>query len=760
MNLKDLFTKCLMLLAIGLLGHLAVSCTDTEETDSSKFTLYYCGVTDIGPSMNFELAAPAYIGSAPYDFSITNVTLKGEVCPTESFVINESTGAITIQNTDNLATGLYNISVSCYSNGKYHEFKDIVQVNMLLTVPEGITVVPSEVIVNLDEKKWEESSAQVTTDKETHISITGYEIASDGSKDYLDYFTVSETGKITIVSKYKDQLKPGKQYTLSLKLKTRVDEYIYVDAVTFSVVAKPYDLEYNPKNVSIEHNIGFTSEDASIQGSPENMTFKIKSTNPVTNVFEIEPLTGKIILKENNGLEINSEYKLDITVSNKYGETNFPEAYIVKIIDVIKPVEESTFKYPTTSIYEGQMMQPVVYEPGLQGDDLTFKLATENSDEIQNLFKVDDLTGQITMVKDNTLKANDDTPYEIKVTAANYKSSATTTFKLTIKSNPNKFTFVSYGTNLENTWLAGEKTSHKYTKAQDPVNHNLFRYLNKGNIPLEPLTILDSDLPTGPNFIIEYAIDEKYTSTAGGFNYTTINKSTGEINLDPTTTSETDKIRASNIFTGKYEGGVLLIKVTVSNTDPEIPPVTKRIPIFFNTPKKTSDNKILTYTPFVIKANPRTGTCSQAKCEVINWNSQKINAFEDVAKLILDFRGGNLEYLFYRFNENENHGSSVSGNPSPLINSVFSNYASSSKMNMMSYYLEPDRLGAKPAYIQPNNFQIKINPGKWVGSDQEYANGVVIAKVRGALSGNESDLSNDNTSIPVFPVFIWLDENF
>ncbi|CDA84782.1 surface glycan-binding family protein [Bacteroides congonensis] len=760
MNLKDLFTKCLMFLAISLLGHLAVSCTDTEETDSSNFALYYYGVTDIGPSMNFELKEPSYIGGAPYDFAITNITLKDESYSTESFVINESTGAITIQNTENLSTGLYKISVSCYSNGKYYEFKDIVQVNILLAAPEGITVIPSDVIVNLDEEKWEESSAQVTTEKDTHISIIGYDIAADGNKDYLDYFTVSETGKITIVSKYKDRLEPGKQYTLSLKLTTRVDEYIYADAVTFSVVAKPYNLEYSPKNVNVEYNVELTSGDMSIQGSPEEMAFRIKSISPTTDAFKIDPSTGKITLKENNGLEVGSIFKLDITVSNKYGERDFPEAYTVNIIDFMDPVDENTFKYKATNIYEGQELKPLSYEEGLIGDDLTFSLATDNSDEILKLFKVEEKTGEISMVKANTLKANDNTPYEIKVTASNYKSNATTTFKLTVMTNPNMFTFVSYGTNLENTWEVGQKTSHKYTKEKNPTNRNLFRYINKGNIPLEPLTILDSDLPNGSNFIVEYSIDERYTSTTGGFKYTEINSSTGEINLDPTTTSESDKNRGGNIFTGKFEGGVLLIKVTVSNTDPEIPPVTKRIPLFFNTPKKTGNNLILTYTPFVVKANPRTGICSQSKCEVVNWNSQKINSFEDMSKVILDFRGGNLEYLFYRFNDNENHGSSAAGNASSLINNVFANYASSQKINMMSYYLESDRLGAKPAYIQPGDFQIKINPGKWIGSDNEYANGVVIAKVRGALSGTQSDLDSDGTSIPVFPVFIWLDENF
>lgn len=201
MNLKDLFTKCLMLLAIGLLGHLAVSCTDTEETDSSNFALYYYGVTDIGPSMDFELKEPSYIGGAPYDFAITNITLNDEACSTESFIINESTGAISIKNTENLATGTYKLNISCYSNGKYYEFKNAVQINMLLAVPEGVIVTPEEVVVNLDEANWNETAnAQVTTTGAEHVSIIGYAIAQDESKEYIEYFSISGTGKITLNS--------------------------------------------------------------------------------------------------------------------------------------------------------------------------------------------------------------------------------------------------------------------------------------------------------------------------------------------------------------------------------------------------------------------------------------------------------------------------------------------------------------------------------------------------------------------------------
>ena len=102
MNLKKLFTQCAMLLTIIILGQFAVSCTETETTDSSNFTLYYSGITDIGPSMDWSLKAPSYIGGEPYDFAITQITHEGEVYATESFIIDSATGIIKIQNTDAL----------------------------------------------------------------------------------------------------------------------------------------------------------------------------------------------------------------------------------------------------------------------------------------------------------------------------------------------------------------------------------------------------------------------------------------------------------------------------------------------------------------------------------------------------------------------------------------------------------------------------------------------------------------------------------
>lgn len=253
-------SRLVKLFAIVALALVHTSCDETETTDSTGFILHYYGVTDIGPSMTYTLEAPTYKGSAPYDFTITGVTLNDEACTTESFVIDAETGAINIQNTANLATGLYAISVGCYSNGKYFEFKDAIQINMLLAVPEGVTVTPAEVVVKMEDKNWWEASAQVTTDTEKHVSITGYAIAEDESKEYLKYFTISDDGIITFNPEKKDNIIPGEKYVISLKLKTKAGEHLYADAVTFNVISKPLKLQYAPNEVRVEKNIAHESQ--------------------------------------------------------------------------------------------------------------------------------------------------------------------------------------------------------------------------------------------------------------------------------------------------------------------------------------------------------------------------------------------------------------------------------------------------------------------------------------------------------------------
>ncbi len=66
---------------VAALTVFCVSCDKTETTDSTGFILHYLGVTDIGPGMSYTLQAPTYKGSAPYDFTITKVTLNNQHPP-------------------------------------------------------------------------------------------------------------------------------------------------------------------------------------------------------------------------------------------------------------------------------------------------------------------------------------------------------------------------------------------------------------------------------------------------------------------------------------------------------------------------------------------------------------------------------------------------------------------------------------------------------------------------------------------------------
>ncbi len=348
---------------------------------------------------------------------------------------------INIQNTANLATGLYAISVGCYSNGKYFEFKDAIQINMLLAVPEGVTVTPAEVVVKMEDKNWWEASAQVTTDTEKHVSITGYAIAEDESKEYLKYFTISDDGIITFNPEKKDNIIPGEKYVISLKLKTKAGEHLYADAVTFNVISKPLKLQYAPNEVRVEKNIAHESQLPTIQGSSEGRTYTIKSITPEISGFTIDAATGKISIAENTLTQIGNVYEVDVTVTNEYGTSDFPKAYIVTVVDFINPIDPETFKYEVPETYEGKGYTiPLINE--FKGDEVIFDFAEDNSDIIKeqiekNRISIDKVNGTITIAENNTLTPED---YTVKVKAANPKGEVSSSFTLTIKENPNKFT--------------------------------------------------------------------------------------------------------------------------------------------------------------------------------------------------------------------------------------------------------------------------------------------------------------------------------
>ena len=76
--LKDISHFLGVLMAVVLVMTYT-SCSDEDTTDTTDFALYYLGMTDIGPSMSGIISEPSYKGSVPSDFTITGITLNGEV---------------------------------------------------------------------------------------------------------------------------------------------------------------------------------------------------------------------------------------------------------------------------------------------------------------------------------------------------------------------------------------------------------------------------------------------------------------------------------------------------------------------------------------------------------------------------------------------------------------------------------------------------------------------------------------------------------
>lgn len=765
------------------------SCSETELVDPTGFTLHYYGVTDIGPSMSYTLEAPTYKGSTPYDFTITGVTLDEETFENaDNFVIDAETGVITIQNTASMSTGLYSISVGCYSNGAFYNFKDAVQVNMLLAVPDGVTVEPAEVLVNQDEENWADASAQVTTEKDKHVSITGYAIAQDESKPYLAYFNIDGEGKITINPETKDKLIAGENYTLSLKLTTRAGEHMYTDAVTFKVVSKPRSLVYKRKQDIYEVNVAGQSGVPTYEGGKDGLTFTIKSVTPETTAFSIDAATGEISLPEGHSLTAsNTPYVFTITASNTYGSTDFEDVYAVTISNYVTPIDVTTFHYtPITQLYQLGGSATQAKDKGFIGDAVEFSFATDlNTEEINkaisdNIIELsEDRQGAISIAETHTLSVGE---HKIHVRATNMKNEetggVTTALIVNVVKNPNDFTYVSWGTNVEAAINKGYtkdyviKNDFSIKEATDLQYSNIFRYINRGSIPsdVKNMDKKTSDIPNGSQ--VTYKLVEENFPGEKKFPTASIDNN-GKISL----TSASSKIN-TEIFGSDYYGGVLPISITVGGNN-DAPKVTKKIPLFFTTPKAiatkhTTSNKkeVLLFDNSVIKVNPRKGGKFPFTVHLIQFGDGTIQDVYDIDKLILDYRGTNFSYL--NLGNNTTHGSGKI-DADGFLSQVWSACGySSANASPVSYIETSTNRDDKVLYINPDvrsynpttktlTGEIVINPDKWKGQDGKYANGIFSGEIRYQINGDKDkidDTAGEVEAGSVYPLFIWFDENF
>ncbi len=705
-----------------ILLFVTAACKKTEVIDSTDFTLYYTGMTDIGPSMTGIISSPSYMGLQPSDFEIVSVTLNGENYSGGGFAIDPAKGEISIRETSGMPVGLYKLTISCYTGGTRHEFKDIVEVNMMKPVPDGITVVPNKLTADYGDvidavSEVELPTAQVTTDG-GHVSIRKYEIAQS---DFSKYFKISNTGVISIV-RGDDTLLPGK-YVLSLKLTTGAsgeDKGIFENAIEINITSKPLTLTYSPSSGKIEEEsvlsgkTTYTSNAPVLKGSLDDVLYAIKSITPATDKIKIDPQTGVIFVEENHGLLAEEEYQVSVHVKNVYAPegVDFTNVFLLQVVEFIEPIQD--FTYPNV-----QAIQAVSFDnspdDAFKGDEVRFDFV-DLPTALQGNVAID-LQGNVSADKGNTIPIGS---YTVKVKATNPKSDESSptvaSFMLTVSANPNYFTYVRYGNNLG---LA-------------PVQN----YANQFRIAVgtavtgfgTPKPVADATVP------LVYEIQRTYQS--GG---SSINSSTGEITLGNQPVA--------------MQSGIIMVTATAGKGTPS--EVSVQTPVFFHNSEPSpavtgGETPLVEYSPFVFQVNPNSGGRSAIPT---------ITRVSDVSKFTMDYR---RSFNYFNFFGNQINGTPETTNPDSFLHSLWGKYADSKGVNPnygakapVSYYGNVGALNLALAYVDPTTFQVVVNPNRWTYNG-EPANGAMTGQITIDTNGKEPDSATGR----IFPIVLWFDTKF
>lgn len=720
---KTLSKMLTLFLAIGM-GFSTFSCTDPETTDSTKFKLFYPDVTNIGPSMGAEIPQPTYIGAKPSDFEITEVTFKGAAVEKTSFEIDAKSGRIQIMNTNEMAVGTYKLSIACRTNGKFRVFKDLIAVNMMKAIPEGITVLPEILTVDYKDlidadSKEELPTAKITTEKD-HISISKYMIENvylnDKRIEKFDFLRVSKDGVVYMERVSEDAVAPGK-YTVDFKLATAIvgeesQDGIFERALTINVTSKPLRLVYEPNELRVEKKSKGSSVAPALAGSPEGLVYAIKSVEPANAAITIDAETGVLSIEASDALEVGSEFVVSVSATNEFGSADFDTAFKFSIVSFINPV--------TKLVYAeiGDIIQSTAFEckvAEVDGDELTYSFV--GLDEKLAGLQIDQNTGRIYAEKGNQIAPG---TYTVTVSAQNNKSSLEAKVSLVVKANPYFFTAVNWGNNIGLSPLTDHASQFR-VKSEEEFTNLTFQ-------------VQSSDVAEGT--AVEYTLTNQKSKGLK----VEIDAATGQVSVQEGWTAGKVLMFVVKATAGKGTAGETVVKT----------------PVFIHC-SAAIDDVVIEYTPFVFKVNPRSGGYSVAPV---------LTGLKETDQFIMEYRRA---FDYYNINGPESH---IDGQPgakdkTSFLSILWQQFFESVGIATPNYgarrpmvYTENEaNLGSALIYVdRSNDHKVKVNPNKW-SSEDGFANGVMIAQMTFDLNGDDKVMPGTKTK-QVFPIAVWFNPNF
>lgn len=780
MKVKDKFYSKVIGSIIAMLAIVLgiSSCDDDFTTDDGSFALHYTSMTDIGTGMTgVVIASPTYKGPAPYDFKITSVTYtQGETSEPytgDCFVINAENGAITINSTGDMKTGLYSISVSCYSAGRMYTYNNAVQVNFLKAVPEGIIVEPDFLEVKLADVMNKNSeakfpTAQVTTENTAeHISITGYKMSnvvrleSDGSEtvinnNKLELFSISDQGVISINKSNdydKDVVKAG-LYRIDLKLITMAssnlgeEEGLFVDAIRINISGAPTAISYEVGVIEtgVEGDAAkprgsFTSSKPLIEGSSVNAVYEItgikKGQSTVSTLadasdaekafFSIDPATGVISVPNTHTFTKGDVFKVSVKVTNPDGEYTGEDALTLNVVEWVDPLAD--FAYEAGSMKQGMSFESkaATYDAG----DTYVKYSLKSVPEgYEDYFSIDETTGVVKIEKYNTLPRTDGEggqPFVVEVQAKNFKDNVIGRLEINVVENPNYFTYISYGNNLVDDQTPGS------------IYDNQYRFTSNEDV---------NSINIAPKIDVKEGSSVAWSMVGKHHN--------GGIKIDNGNGTITANVTPSNW--GRYSMAVVFVTAKVGS---DADAFERTFPVFFNY-SKPMNGVTIQYTPFVLHVNPKLGGSSNAP----TIKGDNINT----SKVFIDYYNTNS---YFNLNGVRSDGEALEdgrvdktdASGSEFLHSLWDEYGKEPGNYSANYpisYYDGGKAKASHqnnlAYIDnsssDNKFKLVVNAGKW--NDDGWADGVFTGKFKFSTDGTQPPGTKNND----FYMAIWFDKNY
>lgn len=716
---KRFFMRGLLFAALSLAAGFAACSDDRTE---GTVTLHYPEISDIGPSMPGLVPAPSYKGAKPSQFAIERISFGQEAFTdqSESFVIDASTGSITITNTDHLATGTYGITVSCLAGGARNFFPDAVKIHMLPATPENIRVMPEVLEIPYEGAKSSKLSAEVVSEDET-VTISQYALIQEEGREY---FTVSDKGVITVNPKFEGEILPG-VYTPGLRLTSKAGSALYEQCVTLKITSKPLDVVYKPLEGRSEFDRAFASPVPVLKGSLDELKYAIASVVPETDKFAIDPSTGVISLAEGNGLEVGGEYIFTLAVSNKYGSSELGGVYSVRIVAFITPIDPATFSYPASEAVEACAFA-VDKTAGFVGDEVSFAFGEAMPEALAGQLAIDEQTGRISARKGNSIPVG---VYEVPVVVSNIKGEAAATLKLTVSENPNMFHKFGYGNNL-----GLDKES----------NFDQFRWNGDGK--------------TNTAYVIPLA--DGYNDFAGrkpAFKLDVIHNWAIQDSGDATKNYVDENGDLHVFMRANRWGQIGYVRVTATLGEGET--AVSRSTVVFLMLRNPKNSDQIEYTPFVHRINSRNGGFTGIK--------PTFGADVDRSKVMMSFRQNG--FLYENLTDEKPAGGKLDkSNTTFTIYKLWGIYEGKPATNAASrlpfcFYDGDgnkdtnDKMTRKLGYFDPeNDFQIYITPSIWF-NEGAPVNGIFTFQASYSVTANNEDLGKTANLIGCA---VWLDENF